>query len=288
MCPSMACTRRAGEANSSVAMQNRAVRHTMEEELTIAKAVEQILTGISDENELSTIRSVLVPPRQTTCGAAFPSKGEPIPCWIVAELEQTLLGMVACVYSDELVSGSNCHWGYAAVERDYFLGETAWSKDLKSALLEWPDYRDCWFQPKKESVGCEFDWYACDARGNVALFSTAGFGEIPEIVFSALYEYAMVDAYFSLDRSSLKITPAAWGTREVFGKHSDNGLFVYDWQHWSGPYKCIEKPSFPLNIESIEKCVQQPLKMLKFGGVDFSRQDQIYPQNWHECWQVKR
>lgn len=77
-------------------------------------------------------------------------------------------------------------------------------------------------------MGCEFDWYACDASGNVALFSTVGFGEIPEVVFSALYEYAMVDICFSLDGSSLKITPAAWGTPEVFRKYSANGLFVYD------------------------------------------------------------
>lgn len=268
-------------------MQNRAMRRTMEES-TIVKAVEQMLTGISDEDELSTIRSVLVPPRLITCGAAFPSRGDPVPCWIVAELEQTSLGVVACVYSDSIVRGSDDNWGYAAIERGYFLGETAWDKDLKSTLLEWPDYRDFWFQPKKESMGGEFDWYACDASGNVALFSAAGYGEIPEVVFSASYEYAMADAYFSLDQSSLRITPSAWGTPEAFRKYSANGLFVYDWQPWSGPFKCREKPSSPLNIESIEKCVQQLLRMLKFEGVDFSRQDQIHPPNWHKCWQVER
>lgn len=84
--------------------------------------------------------------------------------------------------------------------------------------------------------GREFDWFAIDSQGNLAMFSTAGEGFIPKAVseYVALYEAV----------SDLLEAPNT-GTAQVWNDYSAQGLYVFDWSILGGPYVRSALPSMP-------------------------------------------
>jgi hypothetical protein len=89
-------------------------------------------------------------------------------------------------------------------------------------------------------VGIEFDWFATDSDGNLALFATAGEGFLPESV-----------ADYHADHSSLSDSLPAprTGTPEVWKDYAALGLYVFDWALPSGPYEMRASPSCAVNHE---------------------------------------
>ena len=85
--------------------------------------------------------------------------------------------------------------------------------------------------------GLEFDWFAFDADGSLALFSTAGGGLIPSDVVP------LVDAFCELaDRFE---TPN-WGTEKIWDDYANLGLFVFDGDYSGNPYKRVRVPACEL------------------------------------------
>ena len=79
--------------------------------------------------------------------------------------------------------------------------------------------------------GGEFDWFAQDNEGNIALFATAGAGNIPKPVIECYKEHELI--------SEILESPN-WGSSEVWMDYAALGFFVYDWKLNNGPYikKC--------------------------------------------------
>lgn len=84
--------------------------------------------------------------------------------------------------------------------------------------------------------GLEFDWFAIDEEGNIGLFSTAGFGPVPANV--QLHFQAHDQAASAID----------WRVPVVWKECASRGLFVFDWQHWQGPYHKEEAPLGAMNM----------------------------------------
>jgi hypothetical protein len=81
--------------------------------------------------------------------------------------------------------------------------------------------------------GLEFDWFVQDAEGNIALFSTGGFGPVP----------SKVQAHFqSHDSAALSIDLPHWGSLDVWKDYARQGLYVFDWVPHAGPYRKMEQP----------------------------------------------
>jgi hypothetical protein len=91
-----------------------------------------------------------------------------------------------------------------------------------------------------ELEGREFDWFAIDQDGHLALFATGGCGPIPEHVrvASELHD-AMSD--------TLSVT--GWGTDAVWQSYSRIGLFAYDWSVQQNCYVQVAKPIAPPSLE---------------------------------------
>lgn len=76
--------------------------------------------------------------------------------------------------------------------------------------------------------GTEFDWIATDENNNIALMSTAGYGNCPAGESEwMVYMDQLVDALTAL------IDPPS---DDPHTARSAKGPIVYDWQHWDGPY----------------------------------------------------
>jgi hypothetical protein len=91
-----------------------------------------------------------------------------------------------------------------------------------------------------ELEGREFDWFATDQQGCLALFATGGCGPIPEHVRNA------IEAHDAISRA-LKVT--GWGTDTIWQSYSRAGLFAYDWSAQQSCYVQVAKPSAPLSPE---------------------------------------
>lgn len=81
--------------------------------------------------------------------------------------------------------------------------------------------------------GIEFDWFAVDSDGNVALFATAGEGFFPESVADHHDMHAAVSESIPAPRT---------GTAEVWLDYASVGLYVFDWALPGGPYERRASP----------------------------------------------
>lgn len=100
-----------------------------------------------------------------------------------------------------------------------------------------------------ELEGREFDWFAVDYAGNVALFATAGTGPVPESVIPFANQH---------DEISESIDTPRWGSLEIWYDFAAVGLFVFDWSLPSGPYVKVAEPTAAVSSELRSKLSQLP------------------------------
>ncbi|HSD87871.1 MAG TPA: hypothetical protein VLB44_10170 [Kofleriaceae bacterium] len=93
----------------------------------------------------------------------------------------------------------------------------------------------------------EFDWLAWDADGFVALFSSAGFGPVPEKL------PAMVDAIdAALERmKALPLTGDETAEPDEWLAAAQRGFFAFDWAHGHDRYELEALPKRTLRIDEI-------------------------------------
>ena len=127
--------------------------------------------------------------------------------------------------------------------------------------------------------GLEFDWFAADSLGQLAVFSSAGKGFIPARVFakgpSSYNDLIAIIGGRSAAGAILEFTgPGHLNDWKVFTEH---GLFAYDFQdvhrirvqHRNG-YDLIFRPAAPANISELPNPVSEYLPRIAtiFGSSD--------------------
>ncbi|ESP91486.1 hypothetical protein [Pseudoalteromonas luteoviolacea] len=88
--------------------------------------------------------------------------------------------------------------------------------------------------------GREFDWFAIDGEGNIALFATAGEGTIPNLV---------IENYAEHDAIAVQLESPNLGSSEVWSDFAKLGFFVFDWDLHGGPYKREQKPTSTMSVQ---------------------------------------
>jgi hypothetical protein len=94
--------------------------------------------------------------------------------------------------------------------------------------------------------GLEFDWFALDATGRIGLFSSAGFGPVPASVQLHFQEH---------DRTAFQID---WRVLQMEQACAELGLFLFDWQHWKGPYLKLAEPAAEIQAAFRHQILQIP------------------------------
>jgi hypothetical protein len=107
-----------------------------------------------------------------------------------------------------------------------------------------------------EFSNLEFDWLACDADGFVALFSSAGFGPVPEELPTMVDAIdAALDRMKALpvigDASADKATTGACEAAD-WATAAQRGFFAFDWAHGHDRYEIEARPKRPLRIDEIQ------------------------------------
>ena len=105
--------------------------------------------------------------------------------------------------------------------------------------------------------GYEFDWFAQDAEGNLALFSTGGFAPVPRDVQVH---------YQAHDRAASSIELPHGGSATVWKDYARQGLYVFDWVANTGLYQQLEQPEGVMP-DAVQQLLLQITDLPQFTGV---------------------
>jgi hypothetical protein len=133
----------------------------------------------------------------------------------------------------------------------------------------------------------DFGWYAVDQKGQIALFTSAGFGAIPPIVFQSKSSFRSYSTFLEglVTRCDYIIYNTS-GNRSDWIQAAQQGLFGYDWdsalnnQHVpEEPYRLITAPMEPLLLKELPSDIQTLLSPVRFSGIAFDETREIRPAN---------
>jgi len=97
--------------------------------------------------------------------------------------------------------------------------------------------------------GVEFDWFAKDQNDQIGLFSTAGYGPIPEVVITQGELHNSISSKFE--------TPNQ-GSENIWLDFAAYGLYVFDWQTHDGPYLKEASPAKVIDPSLREQILSIP------------------------------
>ncbi len=100
---------------------------------------------------------------------------------------------------------------------------------------------------RSDFQGLEFDWFAVDADGFVALMSSAGYGPIPDGVFERFDGQRRIEEFLS----GLIGSRTSDDLLRIQQSLSTAGVFTYDLKHWDGPYQRFAAPSQPRRFDEL-------------------------------------
>ena len=125
-----------------------------------------------------------------------------------------------------------------------------------------------------ELEGIDVAWLAVDALGQVAIFTTAGEGSVPETAFASVE--SAEESVRSLAEISGYELHASVNRPDDFIAFAKRGLFAYDWSdvHRAaskclGGYELQVRPSSPLRLSQLPTPVQALASATLLSGVTF-------------------
>jgi hypothetical protein len=134
-----------------------------------------------------------------------------------------------------------------------------------------------WFALSRctEYTGVEFDWYALDREGHLAVFTTAGSGPVPAAIWDRREEFhaleAAVDALTAA--ADFEEVYAGYGNYLEWHDLARKGLFAFDYQdvHRTRQLHHYDLMARPVNPVSAAQLLPQidvrwlPVLMVEFG-----------------------
>ena len=136
----------------------------------------------------------------------------------------------------------------------------------------------------------DYEWYACDASGHVAVFTTAEVGPIP---LSILSHRPAADAFA---RDVQAMPPRGSSTLLVslpdprWFKHiASCGFFAYDWHDvhrsssFSQRYEMLSRPDSPIHVSELPAQLLPLVSRTTFSGLRFSDSTRIDVRAFFDC-----
>jgi len=93
-----------------------------------------------------------------------------------------------------------------------------------------------------EAEGIEWDWFACDEDGHVALISSGGSGQVPSILLA--HQPAIDDL---LARLGIECDEHSWR------RAAERGFFAFDIDVRGGPFRRLAKPKQPKLLSDLSE-----------------------------------
>ncbi len=118
----------------------------------------------------------------------------------------------------------------------------------------------------------ELDWFAIDAKGQIACFITAGFALVPNLVFRDKEMLWNIYNYFYKEPEDYTVVRKTSNLLEYDVSHyAKRGLYSYDNpSDIDKPYELIRSPKIPIYISDLPYEIREWLEPLTFTKLIFS------------------
>lgn len=131
---------------------------------------------------------------------------------------------------------------------------------------------------RDDLYGIEFDWFAVDRDGHPALFSSAGYGPIPEVAMRACDEQHRLLDWLKQAGPGSRQTRELDGCGEELSVYASHGFYCYDWKHWEGPYLLLARPEAPALMRDLRPEIAEIVRKVRFTGLCFVKESAIRPE----------
>jgi hypothetical protein len=129
---------------------------------------------------------------------------------------------------------------------------------------------------KREDVwGIEFDWWATDQDGHIAIFCSAGYGPIPLAALEDPRATADADVAALLidglpSRGRWRAEGRGPGECREWVQLAERGLYVFDWAPYHGPYDRVVVPEVALTRSGLPDVIASARALLMLPSICFT------------------
>lgn len=124
----------------------------------------------------------------------------------------------------------------------------------------------------EEIQGFEYDWIASDAKGFVALFSTAGGGYAPPAFLRDTEGHdAAIDVILALPATTQpRFAPTLpMHLQNTWQQVAERGLFAFDADPHGGAYRQVAAPVSPIHVDDLPPFARDVARALCLPHVEF-------------------
>ncbi|HUS09353.1 MAG TPA: hypothetical protein VMZ30_02720 [Pyrinomonadaceae bacterium] len=136
----------------------------------------------------------------------------------------------------------------------------------------------------------DYEWYATDTVGHVAVFTTAGIGPIPVSVLSARsLEDALAVAVGKMLPRGRATMLVSLPTPDDYIHFAACGFFAYDWQDVhrtkfkKNRYEMLSEPGKPIHVSELPEQFQSLLRSTTFANLSFANTRKIDVVGCFKC-----
>jgi hypothetical protein len=143
----------------------------------------------------------------------------------------------------------------------------------------------------KRKFGWEFDWYAVDSIGAIALF-VCGFTVVPNLIFEDEVKYLKIISYFEnlpfFAKAHLSSGYESKKSKSLNGfanqiLEAERGIYVFYDKDYSSVYELIAVPEYCINVLVLPDEIQNLLQPLTFNNINFSEIESLDIRKFFEC-----
>ena len=138
--------------------------------------------------------------------------------------------------------------------------------------------------------GIDYEWYATDAVGHVAVCTTAGIGLIPVVILADLSATdSLINTVQCLPARGRATMLISLPRPDDFIRFASSGLFAYDWQdvhrtrNFSGRYEMISFPDNPIHLTEFPEQFHPLLRSTTLPDIRFADSPNIDLREYFSC-----
>jgi hypothetical protein len=136
----------------------------------------------------------------------------------------------------------------------------------------------------------DYEWYACDGVGHVAVFTTGGAGPIPTTVLGSLkVADFLADSVWKMKPQGKAMMLASLPRPDDYLHFSGCGFFAYDWsdvhrsKNFLGCYEMLSRPSKPIHLSELPETFRPLLQSTTISNVAFAETNLLDARKYFEC-----
>lgn len=124
--------------------------------------------------------------------------------------------------------------------------------------------------------GIDFSWVALDREDHVAWLVTFGSAVVPRWVEERVSDFEEVEVVLAAlpERGACAASDTSHHVQEWLAV-ARRGVFAYDWEVYSGPYRAVAVPEAPLKVDDLPPVLAALARRTRFAHLCFAERPSL-------------